>query len=246
MNYKTWKIFLIWGWSIKNWETDFIEQKILESVWKKQINILMINYANSLKKDTNYLNKFRKSYDKFNEYDISFDQLNYSESFIDNIKNNKLNKADIIYFWWGNTLKLLKALKKNNLFNEIIKLYLYNNKIIVWRSAWALIFFEKFLSEKWINNNSIWIFNWFNFLKWIWSVHLTEYNEWPLLEKFVLSRKLNWIWLDECSCLIIENWQFSVFNKENKNVYKYLYNRKCISIKTLINNNFIGIHYLYF
>jgi len=246
MNYNTWKIFLLWWWSIKNWETNFIEKVILASVNKKEINILMINYANSIKDDTIYLDKFKKAYSKYNDYNVSLEQLNFSDSFKNDIKNKKIEKADVIYFWWWDTLKLKKSLLKNNLFEDIINWYLYNNKIIVWRSAWSLIFFEKFLSERWISNNEIWLFRWFNIFKWICSVHLSEYNEWPILEKFVLQNNINWLWMDECTCLIIENGQFTTLIKENKKIYKYLYRDKNIVISSIFSESFIDTNYLYY
>lgn len=246
MNYKTWKIFLIWWWSIENWETDFIEKKILDSVNKEEVSILMINFANSIKDDTAYLDKFKKAYSKYNDYNVNLEQLCFSDSFNDDIKKQKIEKADIIYFWWWNTLKLRRSLLKNNLFEDIINWYLYNNKIIAWRSAWSLIFFEKFLSEKWVDNSEIWLFNWFNIFKWICTVHLSEYNEWPILEKFVLKSNMNWIWMDECTCLIVENGQFIILRKENKKIYKYLYWTKNIVIDSISNEIFIDTNYLYY
>lgn len=246
MNYKTWKIFLIWWGAIKNWETDFIEKEILSSVNKSEINILMINYANSIENDTKYTDKFINAYSNYDMYNIYFNQLNFEESFTEEIVNDKLNKADVIYFWWWNTIKLKESLDKNKLFDLILKKYLYNNKIIAWRSAWALIFFERFLSEKSIDNSEIGVFDWYWLLKWLCSVHLTEFKEWPILEKFVLETWVNWVWMDECTCLVIKDWQFSTIKKDWKGIYKYSHLYWSINIEDIFTDKFIDTNFLYY
>lgn len=218
---KTWKIFLIWWGSIKDWETDFIELEILKSVNKKEINILMINFANSLWNDENYLEKFKKAYKRFPDFKINFYQILFSEINNEKVLDEKIKKSDIIYFWWWNTLQL-----KNNLPEKVFEKIIFenknNSKILVWRSAWALIFFDKFLSEISFENPKIGLFDWFNIFSWILTVHFSEYWEEKELEKFVKEIKINWIWMDEWTCLIFENWKFRTIKKQWKNIYNYI------------------------
>lgn len=214
---RQWKIFLIgWG-SIKEGETDFIEKQILESTGKKNINILMINFANSLWNDTNYLDKFKAAYSKYSEYIIHFRQIFFNEIISESIINNKIDWSDIIYFGWWNTVQL-----KNNfpekIFQKIIYAYDNNKKILAGRSAGALIFFKKFLSKQ---SDSIGLFDWFGFFDEILMVHFSEYWEQKELKKYVQQTQIDGIWMDECTALIIDDGEWKVIKQDQKNIYKY-------------------------
>ena len=193
-------LILVGGVSLRDDRTRAIELDIIELSQKKNPKILFIPFATNIDDGDYGLKKVIDCYSKIWDFEIS--QLLYSELSDIATYQKKIDEADIIYIGWWYTLRLLRAIRKNGFYSALLSAI--EKKVIVGRSAWALIFFERFLSESIRNSKNVRCYTglWYipNVLG---TAHFSEYGEQELLEKYTLKSWLVGWWMDENTIVIM-------------------------------------------
>lgn len=140
------KFYLHWGNTrVENEQNKLFFKSIIDAT--KWHNILIVKYATDRDKWEEKYDWDKIKFKKCNLWkELNFELANENnETFITQIKNN-----DLIYFRWGDTLRLLNKMKQ---IENLIELFDW--KVVAWSSAWALIFANYFYS-----NDKEQIFNW--------------------------------------------------------------------------------------
>jgi len=225
-NSVTWNLLLIWGWSLYPFETIHIEYPILKGIEKKNINILLIDFANYWSKKWPYQDKLDKAYSMIEDICFNIKTLSYQES-INNqwYLNRMIEWADIIYLWWWSPIKLLRYIKKLNLSTKLVNFYKRDNKTIIGRSAWAIIFFEKFLTSipdklnDWKYKNRIYSGLWL--INWLGVAHFSQWGRQNALIEATQKFKCNGLWIDENVWILIKDKQYKILSKDQNKLRKY-------------------------
>jgi peptidase E len=131
-----------------------------------------------------------------------------------NIGKEELSHADIIFLWWGDTLRLQNALKTISELSEIL-----DGKIVAGSSAWALVF-SRFYYENDSNSYHEWL--WFFSLWYDMPLVESTWTTWVYKKIWVSGSRalhkrmiLSWIgcvkWKQKLSC----KWFQRAYNVHN-------------------------------
>lgn len=193
-------LYLIgWGALIEG-KTFLIERDILQSLGKKKIHILMINYAHSTNKQ-DYMKKFEQYYSiSFPEYVITFTQLQITDTW--ELMSKKFNTADIIYLGWWSTIRLYNTLKKYSIYEEILE-QMKKGKTVVGRSAWALIFSDFYLTGS--KDKTMQLRKGFWLIPCVMCAHFMQWGKEKIFLEKIAKKKTLWLGIDEGAAVKITN-----------------------------------------
>lgn len=194
-----WKLVLLWGGEAPKLELN----ALFSSQGSLPIRILCIWLASRDGRCVDSCAKIFPLNEKTAFELLEFENLKYSF-----LNTNLLNEIDAVYIGWGNAIRLMRELKKYNLFPIILNL-LQNGKVVIGKSAGATIFFRKFLTS--IDRLSDWkmtyvpkVYNWFGLIDALISAHFTQWDRQVPFQHFCDLHKIVWVGIDEGAALCIE------------------------------------------
>lgn len=229
------KLFIVWWWDIKKFETLSLDKVNLESAGKLKPKVLFIPTASS--ESESYIDVFTKTYQEklWWVVEVLFllkDKLSKQEI------EKKILSSDLIYVGWGNTLKMMKKWRLLWV-DEILRKAYEKGIVCSWASAGWICWFSSWHSDsmsfykpddwKYINVKWLWIID---------AIHCPHFDSgttmsWEvkfrkdLFEKFM--RKYTWkiaIALDDCCAIsIIDDKYKIVSSKPWAKAYKIYWER---------------------
>lgn len=230
-----WKIIAIGGWKIwqpkeDGWfhpiETTKIDKEIVKQTWKDNPKLLFIPTASY--DSITYSETIKKHFWKlWCKTDVLYlIKENPSKKHIE----EKILWTDIIYVWWGNTLKMMTIWRKLWIDKILEKAY-KKNIVLSWLSAGSICWF------KYGNSDSRKFTSWSKQLikvSWLWfinALHCPHYDTEILREsdlKRMIKRipKIVAIALDECCALEVIDEKYKIIkSKPTTKAYKIYYKK---------------------
>lgn len=224
-NQKYWKLFLVWGWDINSPKYSLIEKRILAEPNKDHIKVwmILISQWDNINYYTPKIKHFLDKHAKTIWVKVEMEVIDTKILKNDNLRQEKLKTCDIIYFSWWDPIIFQNVVSKK-LFIKTIDENI--DKIIVWRSAWMLVFFEKYITKNNLGAKAKDIvIDWYWIFPYIWCAHFIQKNRKIILKNTVNKLKLDWIWVDENSGIIIS------FNEKDKILFTHEWNNWIYIIK---------------
>ena len=199
-----------------------IDKYMINKVNKDKVNILLLPTACNDNPD--YCKSFKEHFENLN---CNVDMLLLSLNPNSNVIRSKIFAADIIYIGGGNTGRLLRVFKRNNI-TEYLKEAYKRNIILCGISAGSLYFYNQGYSDtnRSTNpNNPLSIIKGANFIDAFMTPH---YNEEERKEFDKIESDIIKIAVEEGVAAIYEDGKFIGCVKENKehNAYIFIDNKK--------------------
>lgn len=244
-----WKIVAIGGWEIKNHETLTFDKRVVELTNKTNPKALFIPTAS--KEATWYIETFKNIYWHHLGCNPDVLYLLSKKPDFEEIKE-KILWSDLIYVWWGNTLKMMKKWRKLWV-DKLLEQAHQNWTVLSGLSAGSICWFEAghsdSMSFKSEDNRKYIKVRWLGLLKWIHCPHFSNQERIKDFEEFIKKYKDIWIAIsDNCAIEFIDN-KFKVLSDSEENkAYKVFYNKKqkqVIKKEIPKFREFIDISFLY-
>lgn len=187
---------------------DLIYEKILHMTHKKNINVLLVNFADAKENADAEIEKYETRFKLIKTYKVVVDSLKYDYAIADRTYlNKKIGSSDIIRLGWGNPVTLKNKLNAIGWYVKILHTIKYANKVVVWNSAGSLIFFRNYiksLGKRKSNGNythqtcpGFWL------IDWLWVVHFSEWKRKEYLQDFSLKLNMPGIGIDEKAGMVL-------------------------------------------
>lgn len=208
---------MLWGMSPKIYNTSQIDEQIINLIERKNINFLIIPFANKIINYKEEKDKINRRFADFVDFDINIDVLRINLCTWDkNYARRKIKNADIIRLPGGDPVLLKRRLSFLWIYRMVKDaLMKEDGKIVVWNSAWTLIFFKYFISS--VEKNKEYLYNYhsgFDLIRCLWVCHYTEWSREPFLRKYINELSINWVWIDEQAGYVITYINWKKFQEE--------------------------------
>ena len=206
------KIVAIGGWEnwrLKNWErlpyeTGPMDQEVIRLTWKEHPNFLMLAHALPIEFQEGYFKTMKDIYNGNYWCECKYIKSNELTD-LEHVKK-LVERADIIYEWWWDTLNMIR-LWKETWFDEILRRAWESGKVMCGVSAWANCRFNKCSSDSlkimyWPDQPLIWA-DCLWFLNWLYVPHADEPGRQESVKE-LLQKEENEIWLLLSNCAALE------------------------------------------
>lgn len=245
MKNNMWKIIAIWGWDLRKNETLKIDTEIINISNKKNPKLLFIPTASS---DSQGYYEWINNY--FSKLWCKCDVLYLiNKKYTQKQLKDKILNSDIIYVWWGNTLKMMTIWRRLWV-DKILKQAYKKWVVLSWLSAWSICWF------KYWNSDSRKFTSWTTKLMkvtWLWFLNAlhcphydTEIHRQKDLKKMMEKSPLVSIAIEEWAAIEIIDEKYRIINsKPNAKAYKiYWKNKKFHKENIEITKEFKSIKWL--
>lgn len=223
-----------WGNILTKNESSHIDRYILEKIGKEIFTILYVPFAKWIQQWDMFLEQFKSRIAPVTQgYVINYSYLDYNLSLENNSYSQSMfHDADLIYIaWWDPTL-LSKSLYELNITDIIFQLTNDEKKLVVGKSAWALIFFDKYIAASSSIERYWWdeLIDWSGPLPYYGAVHFSERNRKEMLIKVCKADECDGFWIDEDVILFIDQSGVEVVKNNDSDcwwLWSYEYNNDC-------------------
>lgn len=225
------------------YETGPFDKEIIKLTGKASPNFLFIGLANSY--PDYYFEVMDKIYNGM--YGCRTDYLRYEDIKNQNVASSKIKNADIIYIGGGNTLKLMKLLRKYSIDKMLVDAY-NDDKVMCGVSAGGICWCDWGNSDSEFNSSRKMIrVKGMGLIQILFAPHIvTEQNRAESVKKMMKrTPKVPAIGLDNSALEIIDN-KYRVLTNDNNSVAQKCYwkNGEYI-IENIISSEFKEIEKLY-